>query len=62
MNPGQILSFLWTAAALFFLISFVALPISLAMWRKREKRRAADTEATLKTLGFDRSNAHIWDA
>lgn len=62
MNAGQILGFLWTVAALFFLISFVALPVLLAYWRKRERRRAAQTEATLKSLGFDRSNTHIWDA
>lgn len=62
MNAGQIIGFLWTVAAIFFLISVFAFPICLAYWRKREREDAAKTEATLKRLGFDHSNAHIWDA
>lgn len=59
---GQAASFLWTVAALFFLISFVALPICLAYWRKRERQRAVETEATLKSLGFDHTHRFEQDA
>lgn len=62
MNPGQVASFLWTVAALFFLISFIALPICLASWRRRERRRAEQTEATLKSLGFDHTHRFEQDA
>lgn len=56
---GQLASFLWTTAAVFFLISWFAAPVLLAYWKAREKRRAADTEDALKSLGFDHS--HRWE-
>lgn len=59
---GQILGFLWTVAAIFFLISVFALPICLAYWRKREREDAAKTEATLRRLGFDHSHRFEQDA
>lgn len=62
MNAGQIAGALWTLAAWFLILSFVVLPLSIAAWKRREKKRAADTEETLQTLGFDTSGEHIYDA
>lgn len=62
MNAGQIAGFIWDLAAWFFILSLVVLPLSYAAWKKREARRAAETEETLQSLGFDTTNSHIWDA
>lgn len=62
MNPGQIIGFLWTVAALFFLVSVFVFPISFAYWRKREKADAAETDRVLKGLLHDTSHAYEQDA
>jgi hypothetical protein len=62
MNAGQVAGFLWDLAAWFFILSLVVLPLSYAAWRKREARRAAGTEETLQSLGFDTSHQHEMDA
>lgn len=59
---GHAAAYAFDVAAWFFIISFVVLPVLLAMWRKREKQRAADTEATLKSLGFDHTHRFEQDA
>lgn len=61
MNGGQVLGFLWTTAAAFFLISVFALPIAFAYWRAREREDAAKTEEVMDSLGYDRTNDHIYD-
>lgn len=59
---GRVVEFLWMLTFWFFVISVFLFPISLAYWHHNEKQRAKDTEETLKTLGFDTSGEHIYDA
>lgn len=62
MNAGRLLEFAYFVAFWFFIVSVFLFPVSLQYWKAREKRRAEETEAALKSLGFDRSNNHIYDA
>jgi cbb3-type cytochrome oxidase subunit 3 len=59
---GQIVGFLWTVAAIFFLISFFVGPVLFAYWRAREKADAAATKEVMDSLKSDTTNAYIWDA
>lgn len=59
---GQILGFLWTVAAIFFLISVFALPICLAYWRKREREDAEATEEALSRTRSTTSHQYEQDA
>lgn len=62
LNLGRVLEFAYFVAFLFFILSVFVFPISLAYWRAREKQRAAETEATLKSLGFDHTHRFEQDA
>ena len=62
MNAGNIAAVLWDAAVWFFLLSVFVFPVSLAMWKAREKQRAEETEETLESLGFDHSHRFEQDA
>jgi len=61
MNPGQIVGFLWTVAAAFFLLSMFVFPVLYVRWKAREKRDAAATEQALQRCKADTSNLHIYD-
>jgi hypothetical protein len=62
MNPGQIVGFLWTVAALFFLFSAFVFPICFAYWRAREKADAAETARVLDGLLHDTTHQYEQDA
>lgn len=62
MNGGQIVGFVWVVAVWFFLVSVFLFPISLSMWRARERQRAEETEKVLKTIGFNTSHQYEQDA
>lgn len=62
MNAGRVMQFLWTLAFWWFVLSVFVLPVVFTYWRHNEKRRAAETEKTLESLGYDTSGAHYEDA
>lgn len=62
MNLGQIVGYLWTLLAFFFLLSVFLFPISLAYWRHREKAEQSATEAALRRCKADTTGNYRWDA
>ncbi|MFI6681913.1 hypothetical protein [Kribbella sp. NPDC050470] len=58
---GQILGFLWTVGALFFLLSAFVFPVVFVRWKRREKADAEATEKALERCKADTTNLHIFD-
>jgi len=62
MNLGQIVGFIWTVVAAFFLLSAFVFPVLWVRWKAREKRDAAATEAELQRCRADTTHLHEMDA
>ena len=61
MNGGQILGFLWTVAAAFFVLSMLIAAVGLPWWRRHERAQQQATDNQLRLLKADTTNDHIWD-
>lgn len=65
MNAGNVLGFIWTLVAAFFVLSVVAAPVFLLIRkaRARGKRLFVDEPtARVRALHRDTSGEHIYDA
>lgn len=61
MNAGQVIGFVWTAAAAFFVLSVLVAAVGLPWWRRKEHAQQQATDNQLRLLKVDTTHDHIYD-
>lgn len=62
MNAGNVLGFLWTLVAAFFVLSVLVAAVGFPWWRRKEREQQQATDNQLRLLKSDTSGEHYLDA